>query len=65
MLLSYFLGRIDGRSPHADLEALIAREAGKMTASELKAAASRCGTEFSARGVKVTKISKDLARLGR
>lgn len=31
MLLTYFLGRIDGRSPSADLETLITREAQKMT----------------------------------
>lgn len=65
MLLSYFLGRIDGRSPHVDLESLIAREAGKMTTSDLKDAARRCGTEFSARGVEITHIGKDLARMGK
>lgn len=63
MLLSYFLGRIDGRSPHVKLEALIAQEAAKMTPADFKNAARRCGTEFSARGVEVTQIGKDLARL--
>lgn len=65
MLLSYFLGRIDGRSPHIDLEALIEREAKKMTTSDLRNVARRCGTEFSARGAQITRIGKDLERSGK
>jgi hypothetical protein len=65
MLLSYFLGRIDGRSPHVDLEGLIEREAKKMTATDLRNAVRRCGTEFSARGAQITRIGKDLERSGK
>jgi hypothetical protein len=64
MLLIYFLGRIDGRSPHADLEALVEQEAKKMTASDFSHWTSRCGAEFSARGEQITKIGKSLQLSG-
>lgn len=65
MLLTYFLGRIDGRSPNADLETMIGREAQKMTPSDFAKAARRCGAEFSARGVEFVRIGKALERLGK
>lgn len=61
MILMYYLGRIDGRSPNADLETLIKNETQRMTISDLQNAASRCGKEFSARGDEVVRIGKSLA----
>ena len=63
MLLTYFLGRIDGRSPNADLEALMKR-VGKMSEPDFRRAATRCGTEFSARGAQIVQIGKSLSQLG-
>ena len=60
MILMYYLGRIDGRSPNTDLEALIKTETQKMTTSELQSAAGRCGKEFSARGEEIVRIGKSL-----
>lgn len=62
MIVMYYLGRIDGRSPHADLESLIKDQTRKMTASDLKNAAGRCGKEFSARGEAVVQVGKSLTR---
>lgn len=63
MLLTYYLGRIDGRSPNVDLEALMKR-VGKMSESDFRRAATRCGAEFSARGAQIVRIGKSLSRLG-
>ena len=60
MILMYYLGRIDGRSPHADLKTLLTNETQKMTGSELKNTAARCGKEFSARGEDIVRIGKTL-----
>jgi hypothetical protein len=60
MILMYYLGRIDGRSPNADLESLIKTETRKMTSSDLQSAASRCGKQFSARGEEIVRIGKSL-----
>lgn len=60
MILMYYLGRIDGRSPNADLESLIKTETQKMTTSDLQSAASRCGKQFSARGEEIVRIGKSL-----
>lgn len=65
MIAAYFLGRVDSRSSSADLEALLRREATKMTASEFRNAAQRCGTEFAARGAEITRIGKRLEKVGR
>lgn len=61
----YFLGRIDGRSPHVDLQMLLKREAKKMTVAELKRAARRCNVELSARGAEIAQIGKTLEQLGK
>lgn len=60
MILMYYLGRIDGRSPSADLKALIKTETRKMTPSDLQSAATRCGRQFAARGEEVVQIGKSL-----
>lgn len=64
MLMLYFLGRIDGRSPHVDLEKLIERQAKDMTASDFANWSRRCGAEFSARGAQITQIGKSLQQSG-
>lgn len=65
MLLTYFLGRVDGRSPGVDLESFLTREAQKMTTSDFAKAARRCGMEFSARGAEIVRIGKTLEQLGK
>lgn len=62
MILMYYLGRIDGRSPKADLRTLIKNQTQKMTEADFKSAASRCGKEFSARGDAVVEIGKSLGK---
>lgn len=64
MLMTYFLGRIDGRTPHANIENLIAKELGVMSSADLAGAVRRCGAEFSKRGVEFTRIGNALARGG-
>lgn len=60
MILMYYLGRIDGRSPNADLKTLIGTETRKMTATDVQNAASRCGKQFAARGEAIVRIGKSL-----
>jgi hypothetical protein len=62
MLLLYFLGRIDGRAPKADLEALLSKQAASMTQADFSAAARRCGTELSTRGAEVERIGASLSK---
>ena len=62
-LLIYFIGRIDGRTPKINLEALVDGEAERMTAVDLKNAAQRCGRELSAGGAEITRIGESLERL--
>lgn len=56
MLVVYFLGRINGRTPHADLAAMIEKEATRMTEAAFKGAMSRCGAELSAGGAELAQI---------
>lgn len=62
MILMYYLGRIDGRSPNADLKTLIKTETQKMTTPDLQSAASRCGKQFAARGEAIVQIGKSLGK---
>lgn len=65
MILMYYLGRIDGRTPDADLKELLTSETQNMSASDVKSAASRCGKEFSARGDAIVQIGKTLSQPAR
>jgi hypothetical protein len=65
MLMIYYLGRLDGRSPGVDLQRLIETELGKMTALDFQLEVKRCSDEFSAKGAVVTEIGRNLARLGK
>lgn len=62
MILMYYLGRIDGRSPHTDITGLIKSQTDKMNQSTLKAAATRCGKEFAARGDDIVRIGNSLGK---
>ncbi len=54
----YYLGKLDGREPKADLESLIVAEQKKMRPEDFQAAAQRCGTTLVARGAVITAIGK-------
>jgi len=62
MILMYYLVRIDGRSPHTDLTGLIQSQTQRMSESDLKAAANRCGKEFSARGEDIVRLGNSLGK---
>lgn len=62
MLMTYFLGRLDGRTPGANIERLIVQELAMLTSSDFAEASRRCRMEFSNRGVEFTKIGKALSR---
>ena len=64
MLSVYYLGRLDGRAPHANIEQLIEREVGKMTLTEFRANATRCGKALTRKGQELQKIGADLVRKG-
>lgn len=63
MLAMYFLGRIDGRTPSADLQGLLGQRVNGMDAAKFKSVASRCETELSSRGAEMTKIGRKLDAL--
>jgi hypothetical protein len=63
MLMIYYIGRLDGRSPEIDNESLMIREIEKMTAATFLQESERCGKALSAKGKEITRIGEDLARL--
>jgi len=50
VILFYFLGRLDARSPTADLKALITQEATRMAAADKGRIATDCAAKVQARG---------------
>lgn len=65
MVMTYFLGRLDGRTPDANIESLIIEELRTMTSGDVAEASRRCTDEFSKRGVEFEKIGNALVRNGR
>ena len=41
--LFFYLGRLDGRTPKPDIEALVTAESPKMTPADVKSETARCG----------------------
>lgn len=63
LLLSYYVGRLDGRAPGLNLERLIAEELGKLTPVDLQVERRRCGDALSAKGKEIARIGDSLSRL--
>jgi hypothetical protein len=61
----YYLGRLDGREPGLDLEALILDVARRFSPSEIFSESQRCGHQLSARGQVVSAIGAKLAQSSR
>jgi hypothetical protein len=57
----YYLGRIDGRTPNADLEALIIQEAPKLGNAERGPLLATCGKLIEDRGKALEAIGNKLA----
>jgi len=64
MLDIYFMGKIMGRQPAADLADLMAKEVGRMSAADLQAEAQRCGGELSEAGKRMKDVGAELIRRG-
>lgn len=64
MLTIYFLGKLDGRDPHLDLESAFVREILHMTASDFASEQARCGQALAARGQTLVVLGQALVKRG-
>lgn len=62
MVAMYYLGRLDGHAPGANIERLIKEEVWKSTSAELKSDAVRCGQGLQRKGHELQKIGAELVR---
>lgn len=62
LMALYFIGRLDGRDPKLDLEALLAAQLSKMTAADFTAEATRCGNSLATKGAQITRVGQDLLK---
>lgn len=64
MAALYYLGRLDGHAPTADLARLLDDESRKMTLAEFRANAGRCGSAMKLKARQIDKIAAGLGRNG-
>ena len=64
LLMLYYIGRLDGRSPGLPLERLLEREKNSMSSDDLAAETRRCGESFASKGKEIQRIGDDLAAKG-
>jgi hypothetical protein len=62
LMALYFIGRLDGRDPKLDLEALLSEQLSKMTAADFTAEAARCGSSLASKGAQITHVGQDLLK---
>ena len=60
----YYLGRIDGRAPKLDLEAVLIAETLAFRPADMPALLLSCGQTMTERGKAVTQIGKRLQEIG-
>lgn len=60
VIAAYFLGRLDGRSLNVNIPQLIQKEAGKMTAEDVRAEAVRCGKTLTEKGEEIARLNAAL-----
>jgi hypothetical protein len=64
MSAMYYLGRLDGRAPKADIESMLASQVSSMTGEDYSQEAKRCGTTLQGRGAQMQQIGQNLIRRG-
>ena len=64
IMLFYFLGRIDGRNAGANIEAMLRREAERMTDAEMERLAASCAAQFELRAKQIEAIGSALEKSG-
>lgn len=62
MLAIYYLGRVDGRAPRANVEQLLVNESEKITSAELRKDAARCGRTLEEKGHQLQGIGAAFSR---
>ena len=60
LLVLYYIGRLDGRSPSLDIEKLLTEQIAKMTAADYSSEATRCGKWHTVKGEQITHIGEDM-----
>jgi hypothetical protein len=60
----YWMGRVNGGLPGADLQSTIVRLLPAMTAEQMKSDGPRCGAEMKARGEEMQHIGAALQKMG-
>ena len=58
----YFLGKVDGELPGADLEPMLRKEAANISQQEERALLQKCGTELKQRGEYLQAIGKGMEK---
>ena len=62
LMALYFIGRLDGRDPKLDLEAMLSEQLSKMTAADFTTETARCGNSLTAKGAQITRVGQDLLK---
>jgi len=62
LMALYFIGRLDGRDPKLDLEALLSEQLAKMTAADFETEGTRCGNYLGSKGAEITRVGQDLLK---
>jgi hypothetical protein len=62
LMALYFIGRLDGRDPKIDLEAVLSEQLSKMSAADFTAEATRCGASLTTKGAQITQVGQDLLK---
>jgi hypothetical protein len=60
LLVLYYIGRLDGRTPSLDIEKLLTEQITRMSAADYSAEAARCGKWLSTKGAQITHIGEDM-----
>lgn len=62
IMTMYYLGKLDGRSPGTDLEALVARQASAMGEEEKERLLIACSAQLELRGKQLEAVGERLSR---
>ena len=58
LLVLYYMGRLDGRVPSLNIEKLLAGQIDKMTESDYRTEALRCGQNLSVKGAQIKQLGE-------
>ena len=62
LLVLYYMGRLDGRAPHLEIQKAVAAQIDTMSEADFRSEATRCSAELSQKGAQIKELVEQMQK---